>query len=298
MRTQRRLLLACLLAVSPTLFAQTEFRQDELLDSDRPEAWAMNYVAATSLMTAFGETPVLATGDWNVALDLGQVPQLSEAQQTVGFDGFKREDLNKSPVFGRLRLAIGLPAGWVAELGYTPPITIDGARPRDLVAVSLAHRLLERGRYTLSARAFGQHGGARGDITCPAELAGIDDIDRNPYGCQAASDDHVTLNYYGLDLVSGWNAGAWHWHVDAGVVRTETTVQVDALTFDSRDRSRLVARDLLPYVAIGTRRDLGRHWNAGMELLHVPLDVRRDPDGPLQHDPLTSLRLQLRWRLD
>ena len=292
----RYLMLTCLLLLSGTLRAQSEFRQDEILDPDRPEAWAMNYFAATSLLTAFGETPAVAPGQWEVALELGQVPRLSDAQQVVGFNGTKREDLNKSPVFGRARLILGLPAGWVAELGYTPPLTIDGARSRDLVAVAIGHRLFERGRYTLSARAFGQHGGAQGDITCPVGLAGVEDSERNPYGCQAASDDHVTLNYYGIDLVSGLNAGKWHWHADTGVARTELSVQVDAFTFDFRDRSRLVARDVLPFIAIGAGRDIGGRWNAALEVLHVPLTVRRDPAGPLRHDSLTSLRLQLRYR--
>jgi len=216
----------------------------------------------------------------------------------VGFDAVKREDLNKSPVFGRLRMTLGLPAGWIAELGYTPPLAIDGVHPRELIAIAIGHRLLERGAYTLSARAFGQHGGAQGDITCPSELAGVEDSERNPYGCQAASDDRVALDYYGVDLVSGWNAGPWHWHADVGVARTETEVRVDALTFDFRDRSRLVARDVLPFVAIGTGRDIGTHWRIGVELLHVPLTVRRGPGAPRDSDPLTSLRLQVRYRAD
>jgi hypothetical protein len=303
MHRSHQWLLACSLLASQAAIAQDRlsesvYHQDERLASDRPEAWAMNYFAASSLMTAFGETPALRPGQWQAAIELGHIPRLSEEQQQVGFNAFKREDLNKSPVFGRLRLALGLPAGWIAELGYTPPLAIDGTRSRDLVALALGHRLIERGAYTLSARAFGQHGGAQGDITCPAELAGVDDSERNPYGCQAASDDHVTLNYYGVDLVSGWNAGPWHWHADMGVARTETAVQVDAITFDFRDRSRLVARDVLSFVAIGTGRDIGAHWRVGVELLHVPLAVRRGPGATRENDPLTSVRVQVRYRAD
>ena len=172
-------------------------------------------------------------------------------QQRVGFNGFKTEDLNKSPVFGRLRLQLGLPADWVAELGYTPPLTVDGVRSHDLFALAMGRRVIERGRYTLSVRAFGQYGEVHGDITCPGELAGIPDSARNPYGCQAASHDRIKLNYYGIDLTSAWAAGAWQWHADLGVARTELEVQVDALTYDVRDRSRLVARDVLPFLALG-----------------------------------------------
>jgi len=276
--------------------AQTVIQEDEFLAPDRPEAWAMNYFAASSLMTSFGESPELPPGRWGVAVELGHIPRLSDAQRRVGFNGFKTEDLNKSPVFGRLRLWLGLPAGWIAEVGYTPPLSIDGARPRDLAALAIGRRVFERGDYTLSARAFGQHGQVQGDITCPEDLASVADSERNPYGCQARSDDRIELNYYGVDLTSAWTTGIWHWHAGMGVARTELEVQVDALTYDVRDRSRLTARDALPFFVLGTGRQLGTHWSLDMEILHVPLTVRRDPDAPRERDPLTSLRLQLRYR--
>ncbi len=74
----------------------------------------MRCFAGTTLMKSFGEAAKIAPWHWNVALDLGDIPRLSDAQQRVGFGGFKNEDLNKSPVFGRLRLALGLPHDWVA----------------------------------------------------------------------------------------------------------------------------------------------------------------------------------------
>ena len=258
----------------------------------------MNYVAASTLMTAFGETPALAPWRWSVALDLGYIPRLSEAQQRVGFNGIKQEDLNKSSVFGRIRLILGLPGDFVAELGYTPPLSIDGAQPLDLVALSLGRRVFENDRFTLSVRAFGQHGRAQGDITCPARLAGVLDRQQNPFGCQAPSNDHVMLNYYGLEAMSGWTAESWNAHASVGAARTEFAVQVDALTFDVRDRSRLVARGALPFATIGASRDLDARWNLSVELLYVPLGVQREPNAPSENDPLTSLRLQLLYRFD
>jgi hypothetical protein len=296
MRGWLALWLVSLWLLSQGASAQPVIRDDEHLASDRPEAWAMNYFAASSIMTAFGEGPALEPGHWDATLELGHVPSLSDAQRRVGFNGFKTEDLNRSPVFGRLRLFVGLPAGWVAELGYTPPLSIDGARARNLVAVAVGRRVIARNGYTLSTRIFGQHGEVRGDITCPGGLAGVMDAERNPFGCQAASNDRIRLNYYGVDLTAGWSTGSWHWHGSLGAVRTEPEVQVDALTFDVRDRSRLVARDVLPFIALGASRDIDTHWSLGMEVLHVPLAVRRNPGMPREHDPLTSLRLQLRYR--
>ena len=258
----------------------------------------MNYVAASTLMTAFGETPALAAWRWSVALDLGYIPRLSEAQQRVGFNGIKQEDLNKSPVFGRIRLVLGLPGDFVAELGYTPPLSIDGAQPLDLVALSIGRRVFESDRFTLLVQAFGQHGRVQGDITCPARLAGVTDRQQNPFGCQAPSNDHLMLNYYGLEATSGWAAESWHAHASVGAARTELAVQVDALTFNVRDRSRLVACGVLPFATIGASRDLDARWNLGVEVLYVPLRVQREPSAPSESDPLTSLRLQLRYRFD
>jgi len=283
---------------NPVAHAQTIVHSSENLASNRPEAWAMNYVAASSLMTAFGETPALGAWHWGAALDAGYIPRLSEAQQRVGLRGTKLEDLNRSPVFGRLRLILGLPEDFVAEFGYTPPLSIDGTQPLDLVALSIGRRLVESDNFTLSMQIFGQHGRAQGDVTCPARLAGITDPQQNPYGCRAPSNDHIKLNYYGAELTSAWTAERWHAHASIGDVRTEFAVQVDALTFGVRDRSYLTSRGSMPFVTLGASRDLDAHWNLGVEVLYVPLRVQRELDGPTENDPLTSVRLQLLYLFD
>ena len=61
--------------------------------------------------------------------------------------------------------SVGLPAGWVGELGYTPPLSINGAKAHDLFDLAIGHRLVTHGNLTLSLRAFGQHGSVQGDIT-------------------------------------------------------------------------------------------------------------------------------------
>ena len=188
---------------APGAYGQEVVRQDELLASDRPEAWALRRSAATTLMTAFGETPALDKWQWLLAVDAGDIPRLDTEEQRVGLNGQKIEDLNKSPVFARLRASVGLPAGWVGELGYTPPLVINGAQARDLFDLAIGHRLITLGDLTLSIRAFGQHGGVQGDITCPASLAGVNELERNPYGCRAPSNDRVKLNDYGIDLTAG-----------------------------------------------------------------------------------------------
>jgi hypothetical protein len=290
------LLLPPLLGCSLATHAQEIFRNDEQLAADRPEAWAMGYFTSATAMTAFGPPPDLAPGDIRLAVEVGSLPHLDQAARRVGFNGEKLEDLNKSPAFGRARMWVGLPWKIVAELGYTPPFAIGGARPRDLLAVALSRRLFERGGHAFSARVLGQHGAVTGDFTCPADLAGVADPSLNPYGCDARSDDRVELNAYGAEVTFGRTTPGPQWHATAGVLRMEPEVQVDALTFGFRDRSRLTSRDNQPYFAVGGGHE-GSRWSVRAELLYVPLRVRRMPEAKVDTDPLLSLRVQLSYLL-
>jgi hypothetical protein len=292
------LLLAVLLFCASGARAQVTVHTNENLDSNRTEAWAMKYFAASSLMTMFGETPALAPWRWGVAGDLGYIPKLSEMEQRVGLHGVKHEDLNRSPVFGRLRILLGLPGEFVATLGYTPPVTIAGTKARDLFALAIARRLYDRDDFSVSMQFFGEHGRAQGDVTCPKRLAGNPDLEQNPYGCQAPSNDTIKLNYYGLEVTTAWTNDSWHAHLSAGAVRTEFAVQVDAYTFGVHDRSLVVSRGSMPFYTAGVSKDLDAHWNLGAEVLYVPLYVQRVPDTPSQNDSLTSVRLQLLYRFD
>lgn len=279
----------------PAAFAQTTVGRDESVRADSPEGWAMRYFAGTTLLTSFGEGATLAPWRWNAALELGNIPRLTDDQQRVGFGGVKQEDLNKSPVFGRLRLSLGLPEDWIAELGYTPPLEIAGSRARNVLALAIGRRVFENHALTLAMRGLGQVGKVQGDITCPARLAGPPDRDRNPYGCRAPSEDVFTTNYYGVDATLGWGLDEWKWHASAGVARTRLSVQVDAQLLAGRDRSHLTSTGNLPWFTLGVRRELAPWWSLAVELLYVPLQVRRPPDFALDADPLGSVRVQLRY---
>jgi hypothetical protein len=286
--------LLVLLLLSGRAGAQEIVRNDELLASDRTEAWAMDYVGAATLMTPFGDTSTLAPGEWNAAVDLGEIPRLSQERQRVGLHGVKQEDLNKSPVFGRLRMDIGLPAAFRLTLGWTPPVRINGLRTHDLYAVAFGRSLVRRDRFELSARVFGQHGSAEGDITCPARLADVTDPAVNPFGCTAPSDDRIQLRHYGADMTAAWTSSPWHWHASVGVARMEPEVDVDAVTGPVRDRSRLVTRDVVPYFAVGAAHDFSDRWRATIEYMYVPLSVRRDDATDARNEPFRSFRVQLR----
>jgi len=278
--------------------AQTVVEDNQNVATDSPEAWAMRYFAGTTLLTSFGETAKLAPWQWTVAIDAGSIPGLSDAQQQVGFGGSKQEDLNKSPVLGRLRIALALPEGWVAELGYTPPLEIDGARPRNVLAGAIGRRLYDADGITFSMRALGQVGKVEGDITCPSRLAGVTDPTQNPFGCRAASNDTFTTDYYGIDATLGYDTGAWSWYASTGIVRADLEVQVDAQVSYGNDRSRVTSTSNLPWFTIGARYVFDPRWSLAAEVLYVPLEVSRPPDFSTGKDSLTSARLQLRYTFD
>jgi len=290
----RTTLLFILLLLAGRIHGQQIVTNDEVLGHERTEAWAMEYVDAATVMTPFGDDSSLAPGAWSIGVDLAGIPRLSQAQERVGLHGVKQEDLNKSPVFGRLRLDVGLPAAFHLALGWTPPVQINGLRTHDLLALAVGKTLVQRDRFALALRVFGQHGSAEGDITCPARLAGVDDPQINPFGCSAASDDRIALRHYGADMTAAWGRAPWHWHVSPGALRMEPEVHVDALTGPIRDRSRLVAHDVAPYLAAGAGRDFAGRWRASIEYLYVPLSVRREDANGIQNDPLRSFRLELR----
>jgi hypothetical protein len=161
--------------------------------------------------------------------------------------------------------------------------------------LAIGRRLFDSDTFTFSTRALGQTGKVQGDITCPARLAGVTDPAQNPYGSQAPSQDTFAADYYGIDATLGWDAGDWNWHASAGIARTRLSVQVDAQVFTTNDRSHLTSNGNLPWFTIGVRHALNQRWSLAVELLYVPLEVRRPPDFSLDNDPLGSLRVQLRY---
>ena len=293
-----RVWVAALLLLADAALAQTLIQADRTVASDSPEGWAMRYFAGTTLMTSFGETPRLAPGSFSAAVELGSIPRLSAEQQHVGFGGSKREDLNKSPVVGRLRLALGLPDEWVAEFGFTPPLQLAGSQARTMFAGAIGRRLIDSEPFSLSVRALAQAGKVAGDITCPRRTSGDFDPVNNPLGCVAPSQDTFTANYYGVDATAAWSTGPWQLYASGGIVRAPLRVQVDAFVGLTHDRSKITSNSDLPWLTFGARYAFDPKWSAGVEMLYVPLDVRRPPAAPSVSDPLWSVRGQIRYAFD
>ena len=118
--------LLFLLAAGPRAAGENS---SEHISFNRPEAWALKYFAAVSTFTPLQAPRERAPGAVEaLSLEGGWVPDLSESERRVGFEGTKVEDLNRTSVFGRPRILVGLPAGFAVEAGWVPPIEINGAK--------------------------------------------------------------------------------------------------------------------------------------------------------------------------
>lgn len=296
----RTALALSILFLSPGLQAQAVGAGRDTVDLDSPEGWAMARTTAATLN--LGPAPPGALGPWELAVsaELASIPHVDRADRQVGFGGTKFEDLNKSPVFGRGRLRLGLPAGFTAELSWSPPVEIDGVQPDGIYGLALERPLYAGERWRLGARLFGQAGHAEGDITCSDEIARLEPgSPDNPFGCVARSDDDIELDHGGAEIFgsASLDGGRWEPFASFAVTRIDPEVQVNARVFEVIDRSQLVTEGTLQTGTLGVVFNQSPSWHWTAALSYTPLDVRRPPDFDEESNDFWSVRLGLTWRL-
>lgn len=288
--------IALIVALAAPLCATGQVVLDsiERLDFDRPEAWAMKYFASLNLLTGFGPSPDLPAGAVVVAMEIDSVPSLSAAQQRVGFNGTKDEDLDRTSVFGRPRVTVGLPRGFAIEGSYLPPIDISGVEP-DLAALALTRRLASRGRFDTGLRLTYQHGSFSGDFTCSAREI---ESGANAFGCEVPSNDEMTLDAATVEIALARrpSASGWRPHVALALTAMDLDFQVRADYRGLADRTRLVASGETYSVTAGISRDFDQRWRWTAEIFYSPLDVVRPPSPSATDDGLLNARLLLSYR--
>ena len=289
-------LLVLLAVIAPPAAAQVIDDVEELA-WDRPEAWAMKYFNSVSLLTGLG--PPRTREPWSIELGLeaGLIPHLDEDQRRIGFGGAKVEDINRVPVLVRPRLTVGLPARFSLDVGWVPPVEIDGATS-NIVGVALERPLYESGPWAFGIRAYGQLGRVSGDFTCSEDEAGFPPgSPENFWGCEEPSDDELTLDHAGAALTGGYRIKTidLHWGVAATYMDME--FQVDAVTFGIVDRTLLLADGWTWSVNGGASWRLGSRTSLSAEVFYSPLSVVRPPSTVQDNDPLLNVRTMLRFDL-
>ena len=271
----------------------------EELDFNRTESWAQKYFTSVSMMTGFGAPRPVARWSVDVELEGGWVPSLSERERTVGFDGTKTEDLNKSDVFGRLAVTVGFPGRLSVTLGYTPPIGVGGAEP-SLFGFAIGLPVYASQRVRLGARLHGQTGIIEGDFTCTEEQAAAgDDPVVNPFGCEAPSEDEFSPHYAGLELSSSFplRDGRIEPWVSGSANYLDTEFQVNSRYSGIEDRTTLKTEGWTGYLTAGSDFVLSERWRLAAELFYARLAVERPPEREESHEDLLNVRVLLRWKV-
>jgi hypothetical protein len=132
---------------------------------------------------------------WTIRLGAegGLIPDPDTAIQRSGACFTKKSENTKlSPVFGRPRVTLTLPAGFALEGSYLPPIKINDAEPNlGSAAVSWSRRLkmASTGNSTdIMFRLHGTAGHVRGPITCPEKALQQTDVTRPCFGTKPSVD--------------------------------------------------------------------------------------------------------------
>jgi len=265
------------------------------IDSDRPEAWAMNYFTSLSLFAGLGPPRRRTPGSVEGGLELGWIPPLSTRESRVGFNGAKEEDLNKAPIFARPRLTVGLPWSAALSLAYVPPLRIFGVTP-NLFDVAVERPIYDAQSWTIGVRAYGQTGTVEGAFTCPKEaVRSRPGSPQNPLGCVDESSDTATQRYGGLELTAGYriaHARGLTPYVAVAGNYLATQFQVDAMEVGGvHDRTHLVANTWTFSTNGGVVYPVGENLRLSLGLFYSPLWVRRPPETSSHLDGVFNVRV-------
>lgn len=287
-----------LLTTSSIANGQDVISTTEKFRLDSPEGWAMAHTLSASLN--LGSTPLTDVQPWRLSFsaELGSIPHLSREEQRVGFGGFKSEDMNKSPVFGRGRLHLGLPREFELELSWTPPVEINGGKPDGVYGLAIERTIFSSSNWAVGWRLFALRGSAQGDITCSEDVASSPPgSPGNPFGCREPSDDTIKLDHEGMEFSVSRTSRSERWQPYLGYAHTRIHPHVDvrARVFESLDRSQLEMNDTVQTLTMGLMFRPSQNWTWHTAFSYTPLDIRRPPDYSREDQNFWSFRLGLRW---
>jgi len=264
---------------------------------DCPESWGMKFYTSVSLFTGFGVPERRPAGSFSVSLEGGSVPQLSEDERRIGFNGTKLEDTNKTSFFGRVRAQVHLAGGVSLEAGVVPPLEVNGAQPL-LLDFAIGLPLVELERVRLGARAYGQTGGIDGDFTCDAEtVAAGSDPTRNPFLCEEISEDHIRQRFAGLEVAGAVLVGSVEPYLSLSWNYFDLEFDVNARYSSTTDTRTLGTSGSTFAGAAGVRIPASDRLSVSGEVVYSPLDITRPPATSSANEGLLNLRALVSYRI-
>ena len=281
--------------------AQLVVAETETLDFDRPESWGMKYYASLALLTGMGAPQKRAAGAIELGFEGGYVPQLSDAERRIGFNGTKLEDVNKTSSFGRVRGSVGLGKGLALELAYTPPVELGGATP-NILALALARPFEIAPSWRLGVRGYGQIGTIEADITCSAEEAAAGDDERaNPFQCVRPSEDESRQKVVGLELVAGYDGRSrFKPHAGIGLNYLDLEFHVNAVYSDGlvEDHTVQLTSGTTVSASVGLTFAASERLRVTAELFYSWLEVARPPSRTSADEGFLNGRVFVSFRVN
>ena len=259
------------------LFFSCFAHSNQKVDIDSPEGWAMAFM--TSSVQNLGQMPPHSVNlrDISISAEISSIPHLTREQQRIGFGGFKDEDLNKSPAFGRLRANFGLPWNLNAEMSWTPPLQIDGSKPDGLWGAALSRPLINNEKIAIGLRLFLIRGGVIASVTCNEDKINFTPYTpQNPVGCVGESDDKLQMDHEGAEIFLSFNNSLvilpW---ISLASSNIDNSVEIDAPLEVGREIATIFSSGTIQTLSVGFNYDIRENWSLNVASSYTPLDVQR-----------------------
>ena len=266
----------------------------EKFELTSPEGWAMAFMNAST--QNLGQMPPRSVniGDVSISAELSSIPHLTKDQQRIGFGGFKDEDLNKSPAFGRLRANVGLPGDINAEISWTPPLKINNSKPNDLWGAALSKSIINNQNIGIGLRLFMLRGGITASVTCSEDVVSFAPHTlENFVGCIGLSNDKLHINQEGAEIFISFNnpSKMLPW-ISLASSSIDSSVDIDAPLADGRERITVHSSGSIKTISFGFNYDLNKRLGFNISSSYTPLDVERPVDNS-DNDNFWNVRLGL-----
>jgi len=293
------LLIICLPGLSFPCALLAQGRPDpEFFDFDAPEAWALKYFTSASLITGYGPLISREAGWIDLQLEVVEIPFLDQEYRRIGFNGTKVENLNNAPISIRPHLTYYLREKLALSLTYVPPIELWDVKA-NLLAGSINWSPINKGPWTVGLRIYGQIGTADGAFTCSEEnVAGGDNFEKNPYGCNKVSRDRAHLDYLGAEISAAYRIDKLKGlrpFVAVGYNRMNLKFGINSTLFGEEDSRTQKSQGETVTFSGGFTIPLTSNLQFGLQLFYAPLDVRRSFRETAENDSLVNLRTQITY---
>jgi hypothetical protein len=224
----------------------------------------------------------IAPGSIRLGAEGEYIPKPDRAiEQTGACFTQKSEETSLSPVFGRPRITIGVPLGFVLEAAYLPPVTIARAKP-NLFSFGVSHaRHLALGPVstgtTIMLRVHGTFGNVKGAITCPRSSLQQSAPLSPCYGSNP-SKDTFHPDMFGGEVAAGFapGTGGISFYAGAGANRIDPHFQVGFTDLNGNvDATQVELEKPLVRATVfgGVTAVLGRILDVGAQIYSVPSDA-------------------------